>query len=207
MPAEKIAVFPNGVDSSRFHPRDRRMMRRKHALPEDKFIVAFVGHFDHRKGSRRVERAVKGLDDVGVIYLGQGGMAPTADNTLFAGSVPHDLVPEWLGAADAFVLPTLAEGCCNTIVEAMACGLPVVTSDREFNDDLVDNATSIRIDPLDLQAIRQAVIALKDDAALRQRLATAAVERAAELDIDSRARRIGAWLQRHMESPDIPRTE
>jgi len=201
--ADKIAVLPNGVDATRFYPRDRLEMRRKHSLPEDRFIVAFVGHFDDRKGSRRVDKALDGLDSVGAIYLGQGAMCPQAGNTLFAGSVPHDQIPELLSAADAFVLPTLAEGCCNAIVEAMACGLPVISSDREFNDDLIDDATSIRIDPLDMGAIRRAVVALRDDTALRQRLADASLARAAELDINARARRIASWLQYHLDSSSV----
>jgi len=194
IPSSKIDVFPNGVDLGTFFPRDRAAMREKYGLPADQFLIAFVGHFCHRKGTQRVAEAIKGMDDVGAIYIGAGPDVPDASQSRFQGTVPHDLLPELLSAADIFVLPTLAEGSCNAILEAMACGLPVVSSDGAFNDDIVDEHVAIRTDPLDTGAIREAIRTLKDDSPLRDRMASMAVEHTKRFDINDRAARILAWL-------------
>ena len=105
-----------------------------------------------------------------------------------------------LSACDVFALPTLIEGSCNALVEAMACGLPIVSSAGEFNDDVLDDGMSIRIDPLDVPAIRQAIVRLRDDAPLRARMAAAALQRARLFDIDARARRILAFMAERKEA-------
>jgi glycosyltransferase involved in cell wall biosynthesis len=192
--ASKIAVFPNGVDLSCFRPRDRRVMREKYGLPLDKFLVAFVGHFNDHKGVLRVSEAVKGLEGVGAVYLGSGGLEPDPSSAFFCGVLSHARVPEVLSAADLFVLPTLFEGSCNAIVEAMACGLPIVSSDGEFNDDVLDPSMSIRVNPRDVVAIREAIRRFQKDEALRRRAATCARERAKRFDLATRVQKILTWI-------------
>jgi len=194
LPPERIAVFPNGVDLTVFHPRDRRAMREKYRLPQDRFLVAFVGHFDYRKGVARVAEALEGLRGVSAVYVGAGSLMPQGEHVAFCGVLPHEGVAEILSAADAFVLPTLAEGSNNAIIEAMAAGLPIITSRGEFNDDLVDEATAIRVDPLDVVEIRDAVVALRDDEDRRRRMADAGLAKAQQLDIRKRASRIRDWI-------------
>jgi len=198
VPAKKVAMFPNGGDLSRFYPRDRAAMRRKFNLPKDEFLVAFVGAFIERKGALRVAEAIEGIENVGGLYVGDGASRPEGDQVRFCGRLPHDEVPELLSAADVFMLPTLNEGSCNAIVEAMACGLPIITSDGEFNDDLVDNTTAIRVNPQDVPALRQAVMTLIDDVDRRHRMATAAREIAETRDINNRAKRVCEWIAQHM---------
>lgn len=194
IPEDQIGMFPNGVDREKFYPRDRQAMRKKFGLPPEKLIVAFVGTFNHDKGAIRVADAMEGIEGVGAVYVGKGEVVPGDSQTLFKGVLPHASVPEMLSAADLFVLPTLIEGSCNAIIEAMACGLPVVTSRDEFNDDIVDDSVALRVDPLDVAAIRGAIITLKEDAALRSRMGTAALEKARHLDINTRAERICSFI-------------
>ena len=108
--------------------------------------------------------------------------------------VTHEEMPALLSACDVFVLPTLIEGSCNALVEAMACGLPIVSSTGEFNDDVLDESMSIRIDPLDVAAIRAAIVRLRDDPALRARMAAEALRRSRLFDVDDRARRMLAFM-------------
>jgi teichuronic acid biosynthesis glycosyltransferase TuaC len=191
----KIGVFPNGTDRGQFHPHDRNTMRRKYALPQDCFLVAFVGAFDERKGVQRVCHAMRDLSQVRGIFIGEGGLPPRGDQVAFCGPLPHKQVPELLSAADAFVLPSRAEGSSNATLEAMACGLPVVVSARPFNADVCDKDCAWMVEPDDVAAIRQAIVALQNNPELRRRLADAAFSRAARFDIQARARRILAWME------------
>lgn len=84
----------------------------------------------------------------------------------------------YLNAADFFVLPTLAEGCCNAIIEALACGLPVISSNLPFNDDILDENNSIKINPMDIQALRESMTMLIEDELLRNRLSDGALRQA-----------------------------
>jgi glycosyltransferase involved in cell wall biosynthesis len=113
---------------------------------------------------------------------------------LFAGAVPHEQVPVWLSAADLFVLPTLDEGCSNALLEALACGLPVVTSDRPFNRAVVDESMALLVEPSDSAALGAAIAALVDQPALRASLGAAALSHAAGFSLERRAARIRALL-------------
>lgn len=200
LPEESIRVFPNGVDPRCFWPRDRRAMRQKHGLPEDRFLLAYVGVFDERKGVQRVCRAMQGLPGVSGIFVGQGPQPPAGDQVAFCGRVPHEQVPELLSAADCFVLPSLAEGSSNATLEAMACGLPVMVSDRAFNRDICDADSAWMIDPQDVAAIREGIVRWRDDPAARNRFARAALARAAAFDVQRRAQRILEWMAQRIAS-------
>ena len=77
----------------------------------------------------------------------------------------------------------------------MACGLPVVTSSGRHMDDIVDGDVAIRVDPGDVAALRDAILALQRDPERRARMAAACLRKARDFDIDERARRITAWLE------------
>ncbi len=191
----KVLVSPNGVDRWRFYPRDRIAMRRKHGLPTDKFLVAFTGYFEYRKGPERLVQALEGLEGVGLVLIGAGNLDLDGKHVCFKSPVENSRLPELLSAADIFVLSTLSEGSCNAILEAMACGLPIVASDGAFNDDILDERVAVRVDPLDLRQIREAVLALAAQPELRQRMAEAAVRHAARHDVLKRVKDIVYWLE------------
>jgi glycosyltransferase involved in cell wall biosynthesis len=114
---------------------------------------------------------------------------------LFQGEVPHEDVPIWLSAADVFVLPTLNEGCSNAILEALFCGLPIVSSDLPFNHDILDDQVAVLVDPQDVQAITQAVFALVDSTERRLAMSQAALQRSKSFRLADRARNVLAFLQ------------
>jgi glycosyltransferase involved in cell wall biosynthesis len=134
------------------------------------------------------------MDGTGLLFVGAGPIQPRGRNVLFRGVLEHAELPEMLSAADVFVLPTLMEGSCNAVLEALACGLPVVTSRGEFNDDIVDDSVAIRVDPLSIREIGQAVDTLRRDPALREAMSQNAVGRIRDFDINIRAERILKWL-------------
>jgi len=194
IPPENIGVFPNGTNLAAFRPQDRMAARARFGLPKDRFLVAAAGNFLWKKGIVRVGQAIAGLAGVSGVFAGAGPVPPDSSNVALCRRVPHDEMPALLSACDVFVLPTLIEGSCNALVEAMACGLPIVSSVGEFNDDVLDEEMSIRVDPLDVAAIRAAIVRLRDDAALRDRMAAAALRRSASFDADERARRMLAFM-------------
>ncbi|MDO4811332.1 MAG: glycosyltransferase [Eubacteriales bacterium] len=195
---ERIGVFPNSVDTGCFYPRDRAAMRRELGFPPDGFIVAFVGRFLDVKGPDRLSAAIEQLNDDNIysIFIGDGPLKPACRNMLHCGPLQHEEIPKYLSAADIFVLPTKAEGCCNAIIEAMACGLPVISSDLPFNDDILKPDRSILLDPTNVDEIADAVRKLKEDSALRAEKADAAIRSAQFLSIEQRAKDILEFLYR-----------
>lgn len=183
---DKVLLIPNEADTSRFKPMAKEKCRQQLGLPPDGLIVIFVGHFIERKGPLRVLEAIRriGRTDVYGIFLGQGPQQPVGSEVLRAAPVMHDDLPVWLNAADVFVLPTLAEGSCNAIAEALAVGLPVVTSDIEDVRAQVGHLTNVMlVDPMDICALADAIVA---QSSRRVRVAKSSRE--------SRSRRIWAWL-------------
>ena len=193
--AMKTGVFPNGADEIKFHCMDKKKCREELGFPEDAFIVAFTGAFTSNKGADRLNEALKSCDNVYSIFLGQGALEPDCQRILFKGRVPNDSVAKYLNAADIFVLPTRGEGCCNAIVEALSCGLPVISSDLPFNDDILNEQNSLRIDVEDVQQLRSSILHLYNNPQIRQELAEGAKGSAEKLKISVRAERIVKFME------------
>ncbi len=189
---EKCVLLPNGVDLSKFQKRDKQKSCKNLRYSGTDFTVIFVGHFLERKGPLRVASAIKSLNDntVKSIFIGSGPQVPDCEGILFRGSVSHDKVADYLNCADVFVLPTLNEGCCNAIIEAMACGLPIISSDLPFNTEILNDENSILVDPNDIKAIADAIRELRDDPQKRNRLSEGALETAKALSVKKRAEKI-----------------
>lgn len=192
---QRIAVFPNGFDSRKFYPMDKAQARKQLGFPEDQFIIAFTGAFTQRKGIDKLNSALKTCDDVYSVFLGDGELKPDCKNILFCGKVSNDQVVLYLNAADAFVLPTKGEGCCNAIIEALACGLPIISSDLAFNDDVLNENNSIRIDVEDEQQIAEAIKTLKMDTQKREMLVQGSVDSSKSLSINERAKNILKFMR------------
>ena len=110
------------------------------------------------------------------------------------GPLDHELIPQYMSCADIFVLPTQKEGCSNAVVEALAMGLPVISSDGPFNDDILDEHNSIRINPDDVDALTDAIRKLRDDKTLRKSMADYSHSRHEEYSIEGRAKRILGFI-------------
>ena len=158
VPEASLLLSPNLADPQRFHPLNRDACRRELGLPPNDFIVVFVGHFIERKGPLRVLEAINLAGGrVKGVFLGRGKQQPIGDRVLYAAPVPNETLPRWLNAADVMVLPTLAEGCCNAIAEALACGLPVISSDIPDVCWQIPPGAGRLVNPNDVAAIAQAI--------------------------------------------------
>ena len=197
---DKSIVIPNAIDQNLFRKLDKTACRRELGLCADDFIVTFVGQFMTRKGTLRLNEALKkiGDKDIKAVFIGSGLEDPDYEGIVYKGRVTHDDVPKWLNAADVFVLPTLNEGCCNAIIEAMACGLPVISSNLAFNWDVLNEENSIMIDPNSIDEISDAIVVLKEDVAKRERMAISALKTAASLRIEQRALKIIDFINKRI---------
>lgn len=184
---EIVGVFPNGYRKERFYPRDKGVSRKKFGFPEDAFIVGMVGSFDERKGTLRIQQACEKLKDVYFACAGKGDDTPNGDKCLWAKPVNNDELPWFYSSLDVFVLPTQNEGCCNAIIEAIACGCPIISSDKAFNYDICDKTNSILIDPMDVTAIANSIDFLRNNKEILKKLAQGSIEKSAKLDIGRRA--------------------
>jgi len=140
---ERVSLIPNGVDAGRFHPSDRSAARRALGLPEDERLVLVVGRLDPVKGLDLLVQAAALVrdaekDPVRFRLLGEGPMRSTLERSirdaslqervLLHGAVPAESLGSWYAAADVVCLLSRSEGCPNVIVEALACGRPVVAT-------------------------------------------------------------------------------
>jgi len=132
-PEDQVEVIPNGVDISKFTVPDanrKRSIRKNHNLPEDKIIFLLVGSGFFRKGVRLAIEFIKRLrrPDVMLWVVGRGTLPPNTDPRLVRHQKSATSISDIYRAADAFILPTLYDPFANVTLEAMASGLPVITS-------------------------------------------------------------------------------
>lgn len=187
---KNTTVIVNGYREDEFYSIPKMVAREKLGISSNKFVVVFVGGFIERKGIRQLSNVLDRFDDVYSIFVGQGEEPPRCKNILFSGKVPHNQIVNYLNCGDVFVLPTRAEGCCNAIIEALACGLPVISSNRAFNDEILNEECSIRIDEKNENELYEAIRYLKENPNSREKMSQAALEKARTLTIEHRAKKI-----------------
>ena len=195
-----MIVAPNSVDMTLFYRRDKAECRKEFGLPADKFIVGFIGGFIERKGDKRLLEAINGMDGVYAAFAGRGINPPSGEKVLFCNALEHEKIPILLNAIDVFCLPTQNEGSCNAIVEAAACGVPVISSNLPFNDDLLTDDNSIRINPDSTEEIKVAISNLYENEGLRNELGQKIFEDSREFDINYREKRIEIFIRKVLRS-------
>lgn len=200
---EKCIVLPNAFDNKDFYPKNKAEIRNELGYSQSSFIVAFCGRFNNRKGAMRVAKAINQLKDSDIHAIFIGSIAdneteiPDCDGILFRGKLPHKDISKYLNSADVFVLPSLAEGSPNSVIEAMGCGLPIITSDKPFVLDFLNHDSAMLIDPTDVNQIADAIFKLKHDRTLLNKLSMASLSKSKEMTIDKRCLKILNFIQNH----------
>ncbi|MEM9495621.1 MAG: glycosyltransferase family 4 protein [Pseudomonadota bacterium] len=167
--AEKITTLRNGVDLSVFHPIDQTEARAQLGLPSGD-VIACVGHLTERKGHHHVIDALAQLSGATLIIAGDGeerrslearaAAKGVGERVRFLGSVPHDKLADVYSAATVFALASSREGWPNVLLEAMACGAPVVASNVWGAGEIVKTQEAGRLVPYgDVAALAGALAA------------------------------------------------
>lgn len=195
VPENKVKVIYNGVDE-RFRPvtdsmaRDR--VRQRYNLPE-RFIL-MVGSIQPRKNIAGVLRALASMVESNkdfpwkLVLAGGGGWKNEGiseqiralglnDRVHFTGYVAEEDLPTLYSCADLFVFPSLYEGFGLPVVEAMACGVPVVTSNNSCLPEIAGDA-AVLVDPHDTADIANGMLRLLEDQELRNLCVSRGLERA-----------------------------
>ncbi|AZO93929.1 glycosyltransferase family 4 protein [Halocella sp. SP3-1] len=150
VPPEDIFVNHNGVDIEKFHLRNRekyrKIIRSKHGLNENEFVLLFLGTGFQRKGLRYILKAMAQIDNAKLLVVGKGKIdrfKKLAKNlgilsrVIFVG--PSSEVEAYYAAGDVFVLPSIYDPCANVSLEAMASGLPLITSKSNGASGIIDH--------------------------------------------------------------------
>jgi glycosyltransferase involved in cell wall biosynthesis len=189
----RIAVLAqgsvNGVDAARFKPdaAPRSRIRSEWGVAPDAVVFLYLGRLTVDKGLLDLARAfgdvpgavlaMVGPDEEGLTERIRAACAGAAGRLRFVGYTGEPQA--YMAAADVFVLPSYREGFGSTVIEAAACGLPAIASRiYGLTDAVVDGSTGFLVPPRDPVALAQRMRELAGDAMLRQRLGTAARERA-----------------------------
>lgn len=168
-----VSVVRNGIDCTQFRP----------VAESDDTTLLFVGRLKPGKGVRVLLRATAELreeyPDVTLRVVGDGPLRESleqfaadvgvADRVTFTGWLPQDRLPEQYSEATAFVLPSTSEGFPRTVLEALACGTPVVTTDLPQLESVLDGV-GLTVPPESPSLLASAVGELLADEARRERM-------------------------------------
>ncbi len=195
-PATKIEVIHNGVDTDRFrkNPVSRRQFRSALGVSEKEFCIGCVGRLNAIKDYPTILRAMEAFNEYCTAWrlfiIGTGAELARLRTFVsesmvlrhqvqFLGS--SNRIPEFLNAMDVYALPSLCEGISNSLLEAMATGLPVIASYVGGNPELIINGRSGLLFPVgDYERLAQQLVLVHDQLSLREELARNAVARVTE---------------------------
>jgi len=187
IPRSWVAAIPNGLDPTEFRPTsdlEKAALRRNLGLPANRSIVLYLGRFAAYKGIGDLLQAwsqVRSTCDAELVFV---GFIAVEDPFPIPAGIPGVTVREWTShpaalyqAADVFVLPSHVEGMSNSLLEAMASGLPVVATAVGAAPEMIRNGVDgLLVPPGDPDALAEALLRLLVDSEARGALGKTARE-------------------------------
>jgi len=194
-PKKLITVVHNAVDLNLFKSMNERIFKRK--------TILSIGRFDKLKGYEFLLEAMKRVleinKDVDLLIVGCGPEEHNIkriaknldilDNVIFIDFVPPNDLPVYYSSSEFFALATLCESFGITFVEAMACGIPVVSTNVAAVPEVV-NGGGILVEPRNSDQLAEAMLKLLNDEDLRQELSKKALEQAQKFSIENRISKV-----------------
>ena len=167
----RVHTIVNGFNTSVFGPGDQAQARQRLGLGADEQVVVYVGRFVEAKGLRELVAAARQLASANprfrLALIGDGVMkaellamvesAGLASKVHLPGGLAPEEVARWICASDVLTLPSWSEGYPNVVVEALACGRPVVATDVGGTREIVGSDNGILIPPKDAPALESAL--------------------------------------------------
>lgn len=210
VPREKITVIPNGIDISCYQSFERdESLRISLGINPDETAIICVANLHINKGHKYLleafEEVYKDNQKTKLLLAGDGEEKnnllrqienyESKNNIFFLGK--RNDVPELLKISDIFVLPTLFEGMSNAIIEAMAAGVPVITTDIPENQDLIENKkTGLLFPANNVHHLVKAIKLLTTDSTLRKRFSQNSLQRVEKkFNIRTTANRLSRFFE------------
>lgn len=185
--ARKVRVLYKSVDTRLFSPAgDKAVLRSQLDIPSDAFVAIFVGGLARGKGIMELIEAwkevSKRLPEALLVIIGSGplhnALVRVGQNVDVCGTKPNTQVALWMKASDVLVLPSHNEGLPNVVLEAMACGLPVVaTSVGGIPEAVVHGETGFLVAAGACPELASRILALAQNPDLRRSMGKAARRR------------------------------
>lgn len=197
VPAHRVAVIHNGIDTARFAGGDPSVPRRLLGVSDDTPLVVFTSRLDRQKrpldGLAAFARVAADFPDALLAFVGSGSLEPElrasarasglAERVRFVGHQAN--VPDWLAAATVWLLPSEAENFSLSLLEALAAGCPIVATLCRGNDEaLVPDQNALSAPVGDVDGLAAALRRALADAPLRARLGEAARRTAGEYTLE-----------------------
>jgi len=189
---ERIRILPYGVDTRQFRPAQRGA--------GEKFRLLFVGLISQRKGIKYLLEAVKqlGLSEIELVMVGRidgiaQGLAPYRFYFTHVPNLPHGEMHRVFESADAFVFPSLHEGSALATYEALASGLPVITTENA-GSVVRDGVEGFVVPIRDVAALKEKILMLYQRPELRREMGVRARERAEQFTWEAYRARLGELL-------------
>ncbi len=171
IPADKIQVIYNGVDKKLFKPQPRHRARSQLNVAASRRIILFVGNLKLEKGCVDLLEAFAEISsnspDVDLYYIGSGSQAEVLisraaeqglqSRVILLGSLGHEKLALWMNAANIVSLPSHNEGVPNVLLEAMACGTPVVATAVGGIPEVVPEQAGILVELGDISELARAL--------------------------------------------------
>jgi glycosyltransferase involved in cell wall biosynthesis len=200
----EIKVIPCGIQPPLFQDATREA----YGIDQDEFVIACVGRLVKRKGIQYLLRAVAKLDSrrIKVLLMGDGPekefLASLADElgiinqVVFLGRVTEEQKYQYLSISDIFVLPSLHEGFGIVILEAMYCGLPIITTNAGGQTDfVVDGRNGFLVAPEDEEALHNKIRLLLENRTLRETMRNANTTDVKSFTVENTASRYEHHMQ------------
>lgn len=172
VPESKIHTIYNGLDHEMFRPRDQLKAKTELKLDTNRNLILFIGNLKIEKGCLELLTSFLAIEneipDTDLCYIGVGKEHATIASVVeknglerrifLLGSMDHQDLCKWIAASSVVALPSHNEGVPNVLLEAMACGKPVVATKVGGIPEIVEDVAGILIEPHDERALNRALV-------------------------------------------------